>query len=1192
MKTSRSGTLTLDADTSIEDDELLDEFHDNKHDSANQFGKSNDEIFPTFEKLAEIEVKQVDNKEESEESSSSEDESTSTVDHENVQVEAVVEDGEEIDENQSETEMQASSSSEEDEVTDNVVVENEAIDAADNVPVQEEALGERIEVHEEIEEEVTEDAEIEASPVIVELESVDNSPVLVDAKDDLQTSPVIVELESEVKSTVEAEIFLDAENNELDGTQNVNLISTPTIIEPDVDNSIKPESDTDNSSELLSPAQSFQIPNRRESTTTDVLDQEPKKSMTKRVSVAIGKGLFGMFGSVLDTLGFSADTPEPQTTQEEKKVVEEDEISLDDIKADIFFHEDEGNWSHSSPAVSESEFSSVAGESKSEPIVMIEPKIVEETDLEIPVTEVAGENPEESPIVDVVLVSPVVEDSEMNVPAVNISNKAEAVQSLIDSKSVSTEKITDNLADNRPLSQLIKKDEISKSQELTEKQRDAIQAKAAPVFVPQKPQPEAVVEQKFVEPEKPKDAKKEVAAKSKGKKGKGAKGKVAAAATTEVKQVSAPIETKVIPTEVMKASAPAEVEAKQAPLLAEVEVKQAPLEVPAKQSPAPIEVKETILAKEPAPVPAAQTANTDLALQATLEKKAPSISAIAERPKTPLVSLENLALKPRVASVSNLGPPPVVPKELSPAAKLAKMTQEPTKELPQVAKITEKKTERPASPKSDLTSHRKENSKSKSKGKGGEKQAPIIPPKSTIPKETPKPVVPPKGPTQKDSAKVTSTPNVSKEVSKSTSNNSIPKEEAKPISAPNVAKEAKISAVPPPTPKPVDAPTRKNTTSKSKSKTKATSPNEKTTKSSEVTKEKEVPAPVEVAKSKTVDAAKPKSPEVPKEQPKPAEVPKEPASKSKAKSKSKTNSATPSEKEKVASTETKAPAAQKTAETKGAKPVDSKLPPASEVKPAEVPKEKSKSKSKTKSKASPAAPVEAPKAKEVVIKTSAPSQPEATEKSKKKSKSKASKTPISKKEEEPIASIKPVSVENVEQVQVATEDVLPEPPAAPQILDSEPATPPKTELERVASKDVISATEIVENENQKEVDVSQTEAVPEIAPTARPQKVVYQPPEVDFSEIFQDWLGQKRGLFVFRIENFIPIMQPEAGVFCVADSYIILLTTKEDGQYANQVYTWIGSESATDKMFCCAMYAVALRNQANASNKILRQVIL
>ena len=196
---------------------------------------------------------------------------------------------------------------------------------------------------------------------------------------------------------------------------------------------------------------------------------------------------------------------------------------------------------------------------------------------------------------------------------------------------------------------------------------------------------------------------------------------------------------------------------------------------------------------------------------------------------------------------------------------------------------------------------------------------------------------------------------------------------------------------------------------------------------------------------------------------------------------------------------------------------------------------------------------------------------------------------VNAKEASEIIDNKPGFIEESQEMQMQSESLV----AQPEVIQSEEKIIPTVSDTKNLDSIQIEHSETVntvKGEVKEESLIASESGIETLVVASRPQKAVYQPPEVDFSDIFHEWLGQKRGLFAFRIENFIPTLQVQPGMFCVADSYIILCTTKEDGQYFNQIYTWIGSESATDKMFCCAMYAVALRNQTNAFSKILRQV--
>ena len=105
--------------------------------------------------------------------------------------------------------------------------------------------------------------------------------------------------------------------------------------------------------------------------------------------------------------------------------------------------------------------------------------------------------------------------------------------------------------------------------------------------------------------------------------------------------------------------------------------------------------------------------------------------------------------------------------------------------------------------------------------------------------------------------------------------------------------------------------------------------------------------------------------------------------------------------------------------------------------------------------------------------------------------------------------------------------------------------------------------------------------------------VITQPAMMDFSDVFSSEVGSKEGIIVFRIENLKPVRLEidEMGFFCIADSYIVLVTLTEsvNNQLAHKIYTWIGSRSETDKKFCCAMYATALRTRLQADCMVSRQ---
>ncbi|KAJ3360582.1 hypothetical protein HDU91_004517 [Kappamyces sp. JEL0680] len=118
-----------------------------------------------------------------------------------------------------------------------------------------------------------------------------------------------------------------------------------------------------------------------------------------------------------------------------------------------------------------------------------------------------------------------------------------------------------------------------------------------------------------------------------------------------------------------------------------------------------------------------------------------------------------------------------------------------------------------------------------------------------------------------------------------------------------------------------------------------------------------------------------------------------------------------------------------------------------------------------------------------------------------------------------------------------------------------------------------------------------------VPPAPLPPAILYQnQPQIDYTTLFPSDVGVDTGCTIFRIEMLLPVpLDPQRhGSFCVADAYIVLISTPKDtnkpeSELTHQVYTWIGVDAETDKRFCCAMYAVALRNVVGSTERILRQ---
>ncbi|KAL1442183.1 hypothetical protein MTO96_030894 [Rhipicephalus appendiculatus] len=99
-------------------------------------------------------------------------------------------------------------------------------------------------------------------------------------------------------------------------------------------------------------------------------------------------------------------------------------------------------------------------------------------------------------------------------------------------------------------------------------------------------------------------------------------------------------------------------------------------------------------------------------------------------------------------------------------------------------------------------------------------------------------------------------------------------------------------------------------------------------------------------------------------------------------------------------------------------------------------------------------------------------------------------------------------------------------------------------------------------------------------------------PPIDYSEIFEEDVGQMPGTFVWEIDNFLPNPLDESlvGKFYEGDCYIVLKTFVEESQNLNWlIYYWIGSETTLDKKACAAIHAVNLRNFLGAHCRTVRE---
>ncbi|VIO90379.1 Flightless-I protein homolog, putative [Brugia malayi] len=105
-------------------------------------------------------------------------------------------------------------------------------------------------------------------------------------------------------------------------------------------------------------------------------------------------------------------------------------------------------------------------------------------------------------------------------------------------------------------------------------------------------------------------------------------------------------------------------------------------------------------------------------------------------------------------------------------------------------------------------------------------------------------------------------------------------------------------------------------------------------------------------------------------------------------------------------------------------------------------------------------------------------------------------------------------------------------------------------------------------------------------------KMEQQKPHLDYSEVFDEDVGQDEGIWVWEIENFYPSILDSSmhGHFYDADCYLILRTRREEsGSLKHSIFYWIGENSSLDKGMCAAVHAVNLRNHLGATCRTERE---
>ena len=92
---------------------------------------------------------------------------------------------------------------------------------------------------------------------------------------------------------------------------------------------------------------------------------------------------------------------------------------------------------------------------------------------------------------------------------------------------------------------------------------------------------------------------------------------------------------------------------------------------------------------------------------------------------------------------------------------------------------------------------------------------------------------------------------------------------------------------------------------------------------------------------------------------------------------------------------------------------------------------------------------------------------------------------------------------------------------------------------------------------------------------------------LDFTEYFMD-CGNP-GISVFKINQLEPRVELKFnGEFCIGDCYLVLYSKEEGKDLIHVIYTWIGTMAQLDKRFCCAMYAVGLKDFLNGNTQIVK----
>ncbi|XP_075239322.1 protein flightless-1 homolog [Convolutriloba macropyga] len=99
------------------------------------------------------------------------------------------------------------------------------------------------------------------------------------------------------------------------------------------------------------------------------------------------------------------------------------------------------------------------------------------------------------------------------------------------------------------------------------------------------------------------------------------------------------------------------------------------------------------------------------------------------------------------------------------------------------------------------------------------------------------------------------------------------------------------------------------------------------------------------------------------------------------------------------------------------------------------------------------------------------------------------------------------------------------------------------------------------------------------------------PVTIDYSNYFEDDIGEVEGVHTWYISNFAPVMldEEENGRFHQKDCYIVLKNSSNGAEITNTIYFWIGKDAEQDKQTCVAIHAVNLRNCIKATCRTVRE---